>query len=107
MVMVMFMFMFMFPVYIPFFTLAIIAVAVFLRWAAWDNKYKNKYNAASQRRKSPPTGRILPVFYLPFERGKNWLNRPAGSYCALTFCSRATFAPYTVSSGSSPKAKLM
>ncbi len=42
MVMFMFMFMFMFPVYIPFSTLAIIAVAVFLRWAAWDNKYKNK-----------------------------------------------------------------
>jgi len=42
MVMVMVMVMFVFPVYIPFSTLAIIAVAVFLRWAAWDNKYKNK-----------------------------------------------------------------
>jgi len=42
MVMVMVMVMFVFPVYTPFSTLAIIAVAVFLRWAAWDNKFKNK-----------------------------------------------------------------
>lgn len=98
--------MFTVPIYIPFSTLTTIAFAVVLRCAAWKNKYKKNYNAASHEVKVVP-GSIVAGFYLPFERGKNWLNRPAGSYCALTFCSRATFVPYTVSSGSSPKAKLI
>lgn len=82
----------MIPIYIPFPTLAVIAVALVLRCAACRISIRTSIMRLVKEVKVDPSW-IVPFFYLPFDRGKNWLNRPAGSYCALTFCSRGTFAP--------------